>query len=156
MATEGGGGRETSRHSERRAAREKAAARRLLAERDEARRLLRRKLQWASQAEGLRRDPDALLALVAELYAQLAKLRKEVSTLRQPAQRPDAWLSELVESRPDGQNPTAPSVRARRQFTGGRAGPQLGRTLRSAPPTGPQAGFSLASPADGFATAGPR
>ena len=77
--------------AERRAAREKAAARRLLAERDEARRLLRRKLQWASHAEGLRRDPDALLALVAELYAELAKLRKEVSTLRQPARRPDAW-----------------------------------------------------------------
>jgi hypothetical protein len=77
--------------AERRAAREKAVARRLLVERDEARRLLRRKLQWASHADGLRRDPDALLALVAELYAELAKLRKELSTLRQRAQRPDAW-----------------------------------------------------------------
>lgn len=77
--------------AERRAAREKAAARRLLVERDDARRLLRRKLQWASHAEGLRRDPDALLALVAELYAELATLRKEASTRRHRAQRPDAW-----------------------------------------------------------------
>lgn len=77
--------------AERRAAREKAAARRLLVERDDARRLLRRKLQWASHAEGLRRDPDALLALVAELYAELAKVRKEASTLRQRAQRSDPW-----------------------------------------------------------------
>jgi hypothetical protein len=77
--------------AERRAAREKGAARRLLAERDEARRLLRRKLQWASHAEGLRRDPDALLTLVAELYTELAKLREDVSALRQRAQRSDAW-----------------------------------------------------------------
>jgi hypothetical protein len=39
----------------------------------------------------LRRDPDALLALVAELSAELSKLRKEVSPLRQNAQRPDPW-----------------------------------------------------------------
>jgi hypothetical protein len=44
-----------------------------------------------SHADGLRRDPDGLLALVAELYAELARLRKEVSTLRQRAQRPDGW-----------------------------------------------------------------
>ena len=80
-----------ARTAEQRAVRERATAQRLLAERDEARRLLRRKLQWAKHAEGLRRDPDALLALVAELYAELTKLRKEVSTLRQKAQRPDPW-----------------------------------------------------------------
>ncbi len=74
--------------AEQRAVRDKAAAQRSLAERDEARRLLRRKLQWAKHAEDLRRDPDALLALVAELYAELTKLRKEASTLRQAAQRP--------------------------------------------------------------------
>jgi hypothetical protein len=67
---------------ERKLAAEKVRAQRLVAERDEARRLLRRKLQWAKHAEGLRRDPDALLALVAELYAELEKLRKEVSRLR--------------------------------------------------------------------------
>ncbi|MCA1683880.1 MAG: hypothetical protein LC708_01940, partial [Actinobacteria bacterium] len=78
-----------ARTAEQRAVREKAAAQRLLAERDEARRLLRRKLQWAKHAEGLRRDPDALLALVAELYAELTNLRKEVSALRQKAQRQD-------------------------------------------------------------------
>ena len=78
--------------ADRRAVREKAAAQRLLAERDEARRLLRRKLQWAKHAEDLRRDPDALLVLVAELYAELARLRKEASTLRQQSQRPDDRL----------------------------------------------------------------
>lgn len=68
--------------AERKFATERARAQRLVAERDEARRLLRRKLQWARHAEGLRRDPDALLALVAELYRELEKLRKEVSRLR--------------------------------------------------------------------------
>jgi hypothetical protein len=68
--------------AERKLALEKARAQRLIAERDEARRLLRRKLQWARHAEGLRRDPDALLALVAELDPELEKLRKEVSKLR--------------------------------------------------------------------------
>ena len=68
--------------AERKLAAERARAQRLVAERDDARRLLRRKLQWARHAEGLRRDPDALLALVAELYPELEKLRKEVSSLR--------------------------------------------------------------------------
>ena len=77
--------------AERRAVREKAAAQRSVADRDDARRLLRRKLYSAKDAEHLRTDPDALLALVAELYAELTKLRKEVSMLRQKAQRPDAW-----------------------------------------------------------------
>ena len=67
---------------ERRAVRKSAAARRFLAGRDEARRLLRRKLQWAKHLKEGRLDPQELLALVAELYAELAKLRKEVSTLR--------------------------------------------------------------------------
>lgn len=77
--------------AERRAVRENAQAQRLLAERDEARRLVRRKLQWAKHAEGLRKDPDALLVLVAELYAELDRLRKEVASLRQRLQRPDVW-----------------------------------------------------------------
>lgn len=77
--------------AERRAVRDRAAAQRSVAERDEARRLLRRKLHWANHADHLRTDPDALLALVAELYAELTKLRKEVSVLRQKAQRVDPW-----------------------------------------------------------------
>lgn len=68
--------------AERKLAAERARAQRLVAERDEARRLLKRKLQWARHAEGLRRDPDALVALVAELYPELEMLRKEVSKLR--------------------------------------------------------------------------
>ena len=68
--------------AERKLAAERARAQRLVAERDEARRLLKRKLQWARHAEGLRPDPDALVALVAELYPELEKLRKEVSKLR--------------------------------------------------------------------------
>ncbi len=77
--------------AERRATKEKARAQSLLAERDEARRLLRRKLQLARHAEGLRRDPEALLVLVAELYAELESLRKEAAELRQRALRPAAW-----------------------------------------------------------------
>jgi len=77
--------------AERRVTKEKARAQRLVAERDEARRLLRQKLQWARHAEGLRRDPDALLVLVAELYAELESLRTEVARLRHQAQQPAAW-----------------------------------------------------------------
>lgn len=69
--------------AENRAARARAAARRAFAERDEARRLLRRKLQFAKHAEGLRADPTALLVLVAELYQELANLRKELASARQ-------------------------------------------------------------------------
>lgn len=68
--------------AERRAIRESAAAQRFLAERDEAQRLLRRKLQWAKDAGASLLDSQGLLALVAELYAELAKLRKEVAGLR--------------------------------------------------------------------------
>lgn len=68
--------------AERRAVRESAAAQRFLAERDEARRLLRRKLQWAKHAKDTHLDAPELLALVAELYADLARLRKDVATLR--------------------------------------------------------------------------
>lgn len=68
--------------AERKLATERARAQRLVVERDEARRLLRRKLQWATHAHGLRQDPDALLALVAEFYHELEKLRKEASRLR--------------------------------------------------------------------------
>ena len=66
------------------------------AERDEARRLLRRKLQWAKHAEHLRRDPDALLVLVAELYAELAKLRTEDATLRHAIRTRRHTLSGLI------------------------------------------------------------
>ena len=68
--------------AERKLAGERARAQRLVAERDECRRLLRRKLQWATHSHELRQDPDALLALVAELYQELEKLRKEASRLR--------------------------------------------------------------------------
>jgi hypothetical protein len=77
--------------AERKLAAEKFRAQRLVAERDEARRLLRRKLQWAKHAEGLRRDPDALLALVAELYPELEKLRKEASRLRVEVRKTQEW-----------------------------------------------------------------
>jgi hypothetical protein len=68
--------------AEQRAVREAAAAQRFLAERDEARRLLRRKLQWAKHAGAAHLDTQELLAMVAELYAELARLRKENATLR--------------------------------------------------------------------------
>jgi hypothetical protein len=68
--------------AEQRAVREAAAAQRFLAERDEARRLLRRKLQWAKHAGAAHLDTQELLAMVAELYAELARLRKEIATLR--------------------------------------------------------------------------
>ena len=77
--------------ADRKLAAERARAQRLVAERDEARRLLRRKLQWARHAEGLRRDPDALLALVAELYPELEKLRKELSRLRVQVRQKQEW-----------------------------------------------------------------
>jgi len=70
----------------------RAATTRAFAERDEARRLLRRKLQWAKHAEELRGDPDALLALVAELYQELADLRKQLASARQQLQRPASPL----------------------------------------------------------------
>lgn len=68
--------------AEQRAVREAAAAHRFLAERDEARRLLRRKLQWAKHAGAAHLDSQELLAMVAELYAELTRLRKEIATLR--------------------------------------------------------------------------
>ena len=58
------------------------AAKAARAERDEARQLLRRKLQWAKHPEVLRNDPDGLLALVAELYQELAELRQQVGDFR--------------------------------------------------------------------------
>ena len=63
-----------------RAASEAAKAAR--AERDEARRLLTSKLQWAKHPEGLRNDPDALLALVGDLYKELAELRRQLRDFR--------------------------------------------------------------------------
>ena len=52
------------------------------AERDEARQLLKSKLQWAKHPEVLRNDPDAVLALVADLYQELAELRRQLKDLR--------------------------------------------------------------------------
>jgi hypothetical protein len=74
--------------AERRAVRESGAAKQFLAERDEARRLLRRKLQWAKRVQDAHLDVHDLLALVAEL----AKLRKELVTLRAKHSLPDPWL----------------------------------------------------------------
>lgn len=78
--------------AERRAVRESAAAKGFLAERDEACRLLRRKLQWAKHVQDGHLDAQELLALVAELYAELAKLRKELATLRAKGSTPRPWL----------------------------------------------------------------
>jgi replicative superfamily II helicase len=78
--------------AERRAVRESAAAKRFLAERDEARRLLRRKLQWAQHAKDAHFDAHELLALVAELYAELAKLRKELAALKAKGSTSDRSL----------------------------------------------------------------
>ncbi len=58
------------------------AAKAARTERDEARRLLTSKLQWAKYPEGLRSDPEALLALVADLYKELAELRRQLRDFR--------------------------------------------------------------------------
>ncbi|MDP8931583.1 MAG: hypothetical protein M3O70_24195 [Actinomycetota bacterium] len=58
------------------------AAKAARAERDEAQRLLTSKLQWAKHPEGLRNDPEALLALVAELYEDLSELREQLRDFR--------------------------------------------------------------------------
>ena len=66
------------------ARRARARAQRSTAERDDARRLLRRKLQWAKRVSampGVRDDPQALLAIVAELHQELARLRRERQVL---------------------------------------------------------------------------
>ena len=73
--------------AEHRAATVRTKLSRAIAERDEARRLLRRKLQWAKHAEGLRNDPDALLALVSELYAEQQKLKATIAGLQRQMQR---------------------------------------------------------------------
>lgn len=73
--------------AEQRAIAARAKASRAIAERDEVRRLLRRKLQWAKHAEGLRNDPDALLALVSELYAEQEKLKATIAGLQRQMQR---------------------------------------------------------------------
>ena len=54
----------------------KAAATRARMARDEAQRLLKRKLALAKDAELLRGDPDALLAIIAEQRALLAWYRR--------------------------------------------------------------------------------
>ncbi|MGH9226513.1 MAG: hypothetical protein ACRD2W_22615 [Acidimicrobiales bacterium] len=79
-----------SAQAEERAARADTTADGLRAERDEAGRLLRRKLQWAKHAELHRHDPEALLVLVAELYDELSAFRVELSRLRAQVQHPGA------------------------------------------------------------------
>jgi hypothetical protein len=74
------------------------AAQRARAERDEARRLLRSKLRWARDARVLRDDPEALLALVAELRRELDGCRRELVLARQALrQAPVAWAPLPVE-----------------------------------------------------------
>jgi len=60
-----------------------AAADKARAERDDARRLLKSKLHWARSPGGLRDDPQALLALVADLYKELSSQRRQLGELRQ-------------------------------------------------------------------------
>jgi hypothetical protein len=88
-----------------RARRARVRAERSTAERDEARRLLTRKLQHARQAVsalGVRADPNALLAIIAELYPELDRLRQQNKALRRALGWPPA-PSELVRTR---SNPT--------------------------------------------------
>jgi hypothetical protein len=70
-----------------RATRAESAARSAHAQRDEARRLLGRKLQWARDAKHLRDDPDALLALIAELNQQVADLRTRLGAVTRQLHR---------------------------------------------------------------------
>jgi hypothetical protein len=73
-------------------------AQRARAERDEARRLLRSKLRWARDARVLSDDPEALLALVAELRRELDGCRRELVLVRQALrQAPVAWAPMPVE-----------------------------------------------------------
>ncbi len=58
------------------------AAKAARAERDEARQLLTSKLQWAKHPDVLRHEPDALLALVADLYKELTELRRQLREFR--------------------------------------------------------------------------
>ena len=86
------------------ARRARARAQRSTADRDDARRLLRRKLQWArrvSAMPGVRDDPRALLAIISELHQELARLRRERQVLHrllrlspeELAARQRAWQS---------------------------------------------------------------
>src|SRR5207253_10936272 len=70
-------------------------AQRSTAERDDARRLLRRKMQWAKRVSampGVRDDPRALLAIIAELEAELARLRREREALHKLLRLPPTEL----------------------------------------------------------------
>jgi hypothetical protein len=70
------------------------SAQRARAERDQAQRLLRNKMQWSRDARPLRNDPDSLLALIADLRRQLAEQRHELAQVKQLlaiAERSDYW-----------------------------------------------------------------
>ncbi len=73
-----------------RATRAESAARSAHAQRDEARRLLGRKLRWAKDAKHLKDDPEALLALIAELNQQVADLRSRLGAVTRQLQRASA------------------------------------------------------------------
>gem|GEM_PF-6509526 len=49
--------------------------------------MLGRKLQWARDAKHLRDDPDALLALIAELNQQVADLRTRLGAVTRQLHR---------------------------------------------------------------------
>jgi hypothetical protein len=68
--------------AERRAVRESAAAQRVPGGQGRGSPAPAAEAARAKDAKDARLDAQELLALVAELYAELAKLRKEVSTLR--------------------------------------------------------------------------
>jgi len=77
------------------AARARARAERSTAERDEARRLLRRKLQHARHITGderVRDDAPTLVAIIAELYKELELLRRENQRFRAVLQLPPGDL----------------------------------------------------------------
>jgi AT-hook transcription factor len=70
------------------------AAQRARAERNQAQRLLRNKMQWSRDARPLRNDPDSLLALIADLRRQLEEQRHELAQVKQLlviAERSDHW-----------------------------------------------------------------
>ena len=70
------------------------AAQRARAERDQAQRLLRNKMQWSRDARPLRNDPDSLLALIADLRRELEEQRRHLARAKQLlaiAEQSDRW-----------------------------------------------------------------
>lgn len=67
-----------------------AAAVKARQERDAARRLLTSKMQWSRDARRLVGDPEALLALVADLRQELERCRRELAAVRRISGVPPA------------------------------------------------------------------